>query len=88
MSNVIPFQARGAAGSSADRAVYTVKEVAHLLALNLGNTYELIRNGTIPAQRLGRRWVIPRGRFHAWLDGATDEPLDYSATDLRRRDGA
>jgi excisionase family DNA binding protein len=52
----------------------TVKEVAYLLTLSLGNTYELIRAGTIPAHRLGRRWVIPRARFHAWLDSLTVEP--------------
>jgi hypothetical protein len=30
----------------------------------------LVRDGTIPALRLGNRWVIPRARFHAWLDVA------------------
>lgn len=51
------------------RAVYTVTEVAQLLSLSRGSAYELVRDGTIPAHRLGRRWVIPKGRFHAWLDG-------------------
>jgi excisionase family DNA binding protein len=51
------------------RAVYTVTEVAHLLSLSRGSAYALVRDGTIPAQRLGGRWVIPRVRFHAWLDG-------------------
>jgi excisionase family DNA binding protein len=59
-----PFQP-----SQEERAVYTVREVAHLLSLSLGGTYELVRAGAIPAERLGRRWVVPRGRFHAWLDG-------------------
>jgi excisionase family DNA binding protein len=94
MSTVIPIAPRqsGLAGWSdsaqlaavmpiAERAVYTVKEVAYLLSLSLGNTYELLRNGTIPAERLGRRWVIPRARFHAWLDGLTvDAEPDFSAT--------
>ena len=51
-----------------DRAVYTVAEVARLLSLSRGGTYELVRSGEIPAVRLGRRWVIPKERFHAWLD--------------------
>jgi excisionase family DNA binding protein len=79
-NNVIPFAPRPtppglrAAVGQEERAVYTVKEVAYLLTLSLGNTYELIRVGTIPAYRLGRRWVIPRTRFHAWLDSLTTQP--------------
>jgi excisionase family DNA binding protein len=79
--NVIAFDrlATGRGGRLASvtrsgRAVYTVMEVAHLLALSRSGTYELIRRGVIPAERLGRRWVIPCRRFHAWLDGATDDP--------------
>ncbi|PWU48892.1 hypothetical protein DLJ46_10635 [Micromonospora globispora] len=53
---------------------YTVREVAKLLGLSLGSTYALVRDGTIPATRLGGRWLIPRNRFHAWLDGVTEQP--------------
>ena len=55
--------------TSVERAVYTVKEVAQLLDLSLGGTYTLVREGTIPALKIGGRWVIPKKRFHAWLDG-------------------
>jgi excisionase family DNA binding protein len=51
------------------RLTYTVDEVAHLLALSRGVTYQYVRDGTIPAERIGRRWLIPRKRLHAWLDG-------------------
>ena len=87
MSTVIPFRPRndntpprpgqpggGSVVQFGDRAVYTVKQVSYLLSLSIGNTYELVRDGTIPAERLGRRWVIPRARFHAWLDGLAIEP--------------
>lgn len=57
----------------AERAVYTVVEVARLLSLSRGTAYALVRDGTIPALRLGGRWVIPRARFHAWLDSLTDD---------------
>ena len=53
---------------------YTVDEVAELLGVARGVAYEGVRNGSIPATRVGRRWLIPRRRFHAWLDGA--EPPD------------
>jgi excisionase family DNA binding protein len=54
-------------------AVYTVVEVAQLLSLSRGSAYALVRDGTIPALRLGGRWVVPRTRFHAWLDSLEDD---------------
>ena len=58
----------------AERAVYTVREVADLLGLSLGSTYTLVRLGEIPARQLGQRWVIGKKAFHAWLDDQTDDP--------------
>lgn len=49
---------------------YTVEEVAALLGIARGVAYESVRSGEIPATRVGRRWLVPRKRFHAWLDGA------------------
>ncbi|MGH3367923.1 MAG: helix-turn-helix domain-containing protein [Nocardioidaceae bacterium] len=62
-----------------DRAVYTVRQVAWLLAMSLGTTYDLLRSGEIPATRLGTRWIIPRARFHAWLDSCTGEQQTHGA---------
>jgi excisionase family DNA binding protein len=62
------------------RAVYTVAEVAKLLSLSLGSTYALARTGDIPAKKMGGRWVVPKRRFHAWLD---DLP-EASAEDIER----
>ena len=53
--------------------MYTVLEVAQLLSLSRGTAYALVRDGTIPALRLGGRWVVPRARFHAWLDSLEDD---------------
>jgi excisionase family DNA binding protein len=79
MSKVVALvsRARDHASTSekqpAERAVYTVVEVAQLLSLSRGTAYALVRDGTIPALRLGGRWVIPRARFHAWLDTLDEE---------------
>lgn len=51
-----------------NKATYTVLEVAYLLNLSRGVTYQYVKDGTIPAMRVGRRWVIPRKRFAEWLD--------------------
>ncbi|MGX4655711.1 helix-turn-helix domain-containing protein [Micromonospora sp. SCSIO 07396] len=59
--------------ASDSRAVYTVREVSRLLSLSLGSTYALVREGEIPARKLGGRWVIPKNRFHSWLDGTDSE---------------
>jgi excisionase family DNA binding protein len=48
-------------------------EVAYLLNLSRGVTYQYVREGIIPAQRIGRRWVIPRARFDAWLNNGLVE---------------
>jgi len=78
MSNLIAFGSRVRNRESApgkqltERAVYTVAEVAQLLSLSRGTAYALVRDGTIPALRLGGRWVVPRARFHAWLDSLED----------------
>jgi excisionase family DNA binding protein len=75
MSNVVALASRDSTpvNQLAERAVYTVVEVAQLLSLSRGTAYALVRDGTIPALRLGNRWVIPRARFHAWLDSLEDE---------------
>jgi excisionase family DNA binding protein len=65
-------------------AVYTVKEVSKLLRLSLGVTYALIRAGEIPAKKMGARWVIPKRRFHTWLDNDAEPE---SETDHRKEAG-
>lgn len=55
--------------SGVARLTYTVDELAELLNLSRGLTYASLRDGTIPAERVGKRWVISRRRVHAWLDG-------------------
>ncbi|HET9256645.1 MAG TPA: helix-turn-helix domain-containing protein [Pseudonocardiaceae bacterium] len=47
---------------------YTVLEVAARLGIGRCMAYDLVRQGVIPAKRLGRRWLVPRARFDAWLN--------------------
>ncbi len=55
---------------------YTVDEVAALLGVARGVAYDNVRNGLIPAVRVGRRWLVPRSRFHAWLDASNSTATD------------
>jgi excisionase family DNA binding protein len=50
---------------------YSVEDVAKLLGIARNNAYERVRAGDIPSIRMGRRYLIPRERFHAWLNGTT-----------------
>ncbi len=77
MNNVVPLRARRSAVPAETtnlpvtprRATYTVEEVAVILGLGRSSAYGMVRRGEIPAKRMGGRWLIPRQRFHAWLDG-------------------
>ena len=51
------------------RAVYTVEDVAAMLGLARCIAYARVRDGSIPARKIGHRWVISKAAFHAWLDG-------------------
>jgi excisionase family DNA binding protein len=50
---------------------YTIHQIASLLDICETLAYDMVRKGEIPAKRLGRRWVVSRARFTAWLN---DQP--------------
>jgi excisionase family DNA binding protein len=56
--------------------VLRVGEVARLLGGGRGLVYESIRQGQLPAIRIGRRILIPRDRLLAHLDGTASSDLD------------
>lgn len=56
-------------------AVYSVADVSRLLALSRGMTYAMVRNGEIPAKKIGDRWIIPKTRFHQWLSACVIPPI-------------
>ena len=55
--------------SSTDRLALTPEEVAQLLGLHPNSIYTMLKNGSLPAIKAGRRWLISKKRFEAWLDG-------------------
>lgn len=56
-----------------EKIVLSVEEVARLLGISRFLAYECARRGTIPTIRLGRRLLIPREAFMAWLRGQNAE---------------
>ena len=51
-----------------EKLTYSVQEAAELLGISKSYAYELVRNGTIPALELGRKKIIPKETFHAWVN--------------------
>jgi excisionase family DNA binding protein len=48
-----------------------VDEVAAILLISKSNAHKLCKDGTIPTAREGRRVVVPRESFFAWLNGGS-----------------
>jgi len=47
----------------------TTDDVLGYLRINARTVYRLIKNGEIPAVRIGRQWRIRRCDLDSWLDG-------------------
>ncbi len=62
----------------------TVAETAQLLHLNVKRVQALARAGTLPATRVGRKWLFPHDRVEAML-GATAGRSVPGAVELSAR---
>ena len=56
-----------------EKLVYSIQEAANLLGISRSYAYELVRNGTIPALELGKKRVIPKEKFVAWINEKESE---------------
>lgn len=50
------------------RATYTVAEAARVAGIGRNSMYALVHLGQVPHRMVGRRILIPRERFHEWLN--------------------
>jgi excisionase family DNA binding protein len=66
-----------------NKLVLTVPETAEVLGISRGLAYDLIRRGTIPSLRLGKRIVVPTRALAAMIDappeGLVEQVRDGSA---------
>ena len=58
----------------AELLVYTVPEAGEKIGLGKCSSYQAVRNGDIPAVKIGGRWIIPKVAFDRMLAnvGATE----------------
>ena len=61
--------------------VLTVEEAAERLRLSRGKCYEAVRQGLIPAIRIGRMIRISRAALDDFIRGATAAPTGGSSHD-------
>lgn len=56
-----------------EKLVYSIRETAELLGISRSYAYELVRNGTIPTLKLGKKRLIPKEKFAEWVNGRNDK---------------
>ena len=60
-----------------DKLAYSITETAKLLGIGRSKAYELVRSGTIPSLRLGRRIVISKLALNRFLaESALENPVE------------
>jgi excisionase family DNA binding protein len=52
-----------------DTEFMTTDDVLGYLRINARTVYRLIRDGELPAVRIGRQWRVRRCDLDSWLDG-------------------
>lgn len=61
-----------------ERAILTVQEVAGYLRMSEAKVYRLVREGRLPAVRLGRTWRFRRDLLDDWLSRGAGPSLERS----------
>src|SRR6266545_1818714 len=67
-------------GAQVTKLLLSVQEAAGLLGIGRDSAYALIREGRLPAVRIGRRILVPRAALEPWVleQAAQDGPLGGS----------
>ena len=58
--------------NSPTKRVYTVDEIAAILAISRGSAYKLVHAGLFPTVRYGSAIRVPMKSFDAWLENQTE----------------
>lgn len=48
--------------------VLTIEELATYLKISKSSLYKIVREGNIPAQKVGRHWRFRKGAIDLWLE--------------------
>jgi excisionase family DNA binding protein len=69
------------------REIMTAEELAQLLRVNRTTIYRLLKNGDIPAFRVGKDWRFQREAVESWIKagGAVLNPIEQPHNRVRVR---
>jgi excisionase family DNA binding protein len=56
------------------RTTFRVREAAEILSMTTWCCYEAIKQGQVPAIRIGKRVIVPRAALEQMLAGAMQQP--------------
>ena len=51
-----------------EKLIYMPREIMALTGWRKGMVYSALRLGIIPNFRIGKLYIIPKARFHKWLE--------------------
>ena len=57
-----------------EQLTLTVEEAARALGINRNSAYDAVRNGELPAIRIGRRLLVPKAAFEKLLTTVGQKP--------------
>jgi excisionase family DNA binding protein len=60
--------------SDRNKGAMSVSEAAEYLGIGRSLAYESVRQGLIPARRIGNRWVIPISALKSWVTSNDEAP--------------
>jgi len=60
-----------------DGEVMTISDVAQYLRLSEAKVYELARNGTIPALRIGKSWRFQKDLLKQWVRKSAEANMTW-----------
>lgn len=52
----------------------TARMVSDILGLSMSAVYQLMRDKGFPTLRIGKRMVVPKDKFIAWIEATTPKP--------------
>jgi excisionase family DNA binding protein len=55
--------------------ILTIEELAVYLKIPKSTLYKLVREGKIPAQKIGRHWRFRKAAIDNWLEKIRSEPI-------------
>jgi len=71
--------------NSNERATLKISEVAKEIGINEIAAYELAKQPGFPAFFIGKRIIVPREAFMAWLNNSAFEKKNYSGKFTKRQ---